>query len=180
MKTRKIGKDMKSKTIDSRIEFYNIVKEYTKNTEFQEMKKYAHHGTNRYDHSICVAYYAYLASKKFKMDVEEVTIGALLHDFYTNEVEMLPQRKKLQQHPKIACENAKRVFQINEEQEKMIKNHMFPITKTLPQTKAAWLIDGLDDVAALKERTDQYIHYMKAGMSFVYMTLVKRITKQSI
>ena len=103
----------------------------------------------------------------------------LLHDFYTNEVTHLSRKEKLKKHPEIACENAKRVFHINEEQEKMIRNHMFPVTRKLPESKAAWLIDGLDDVAAIKERKTQYYSYIKAGISFLYMTLVKRLKKQT-
>ena len=44
-------KNMKSKTIENRIEFYNIIQEYAKNEEFQKMKSHSHHGTTRYDHS---------------------------------------------------------------------------------------------------------------------------------
>ena len=171
---------MKSKTIENRIEFYNIIKEYTKNDEFQQLKKYAHHGTNRYDHSVRVAYYTFLAAKKLKMDVEEVTVGALLHDFYTDEVINLKEKEKLKKHPEIACANAKRVFHINEDQEKMIINHMFPVTKKMPETKEAWLIDGIDDFAAIKERQMQYYQYMKAGISFLYMSLIKKLKKQIV
>ena len=171
---------MNNKGIENRIEFYKIVKEYTKNVEFQEMKKCAHHGTSRYDHSVRVAYETYKVCKKLKMDYEEITIAALLHDFYTDEVNNLPQKERLQNHPEIACQNARRVFQISEEQEEMIRTHMFPITKEIPKSKAAWIIDGIDDVVAIKERKEEYYQYMKAGFLFLYRNTIKRLTKQNI
>ena len=60
---------------------YNNIK------DFQKLKDYTHHEGNRYDHCLRVAYYTYKVTKRLNLNYKEATIAALVHDFFTNEVE---------------------------------------------------------------------------------------------
>ena len=63
-------------------EYIELVKDISLNDEFKKLKKYKHHGDNRYDHSFRVSYYSYLIAKKFNLKTESIARAGLLHDFF--------------------------------------------------------------------------------------------------
>ena len=133
-------------------EFYEITRDIFNHSEFKKLRYYKHHGITRFDHCIRVAQYAYKLSKKLNLDVVEVTRAALLHDFFTNEVDKLPAFERYATHPKYAVKNAKKYFNISKRQEDMILTHMFPIGFKIPRNFEGWLIDLIDDYSAIVER----------------------------
>ena len=133
-------------------EFNLIVKDILNHERFIELKSDLHHGISRYEHCIRVARLAYFLSKKFNLDYERVTRGALLHDFYTdNDTLLYSKEKTLKVHPLIAKENALKYFHIDTMQQDIIATHMFPITKSLPKYKESYLVSIADKIVALKE-----------------------------
>ena len=63
-------------------EFNNLITPIISNSEYQKTKNCVHHGMNRYDHMIRVAYYSYLITKFFHLNYKDTTKAAVLHDFF--------------------------------------------------------------------------------------------------
>ena len=140
---------MKKKNLQ---EFEMIIQPFIQHQKVLELKDYAHHGITRYEHSYRVAYYTYFLSKKLHLDYVSATKGALLHDFYFDEVVEETSSKQLVHHPFIASINANQYFGINELEKDIIEKHMFPITKKMPKYKESWIVDVVDDISAIHER----------------------------
>lgn len=133
--------------------FYKIVKDILTNDEFNKLKNITHHGITRYDHSLRVAYYTYIISKRLHLDYEKATKGALLHDFFIDEVSSMNGLSRLRKHPEYAVINAKKYYDLSPMEEDIIKTHMFPVTFTPPKYMESWLVDIIDDVASIYERS---------------------------
>ena len=133
-------------------EFYNIVDEYINHPKVLEMKEFKHHGILRYDHCFRVAYHTYKITKKLHLNYQSATKAAMLHDFFTNEVEDLNNIQKYRKHSKVAVENAKKYFGLTEMEEDIISKHMFPITFTPPKYLEGWVVDIVDDITSVYEK----------------------------
>lgn len=134
-------------------EFNSIIGKYANHPKVLEMKNYTHHGIRRYDHCFRVAYHTYKLTKLLHLNYASATKAAMLHDFYTDE--LLQEKSSIvrfQTHPEIAVQNAKKYFEINEEEEDIILNHMFPITKTRPKHLEGWIVDMIDDGISIYEK----------------------------
>lgn len=68
-------------------EFNRLISPIVQNEEYQKTKFCTHHGLNRYDHMVRVAYYSYKITKVLHLNYKETTKGAILHDFFFNEEE---------------------------------------------------------------------------------------------
>ena len=132
-------------------EFEDIINSYITREEFKDLKNYKHHGISRYEHLLRTAYYTYKVSKFFKLDYQEITLAALFHDYYHDEVKDLPFRKRLIKHPEYAIKNASKLVKLTPKQENIIRTHMFPITIKPPKYKEGWLVDIVDDIASLTD-----------------------------
>ena len=93
-------------------EFYNLVDEYINHPKVLEMKEYTHHGIRRYDHCFRVAYHTYKVTKLLGLNYQSATKAAMLHDFFTDELENESRLARYRNHPKVAAENAKKYFGI--------------------------------------------------------------------
>ena len=133
--------------------FYKLTKDILMNNEFNKLKDIKHHGITRYDHSMRVAYYTYVVTKGLKLDYEKATIGALLHDFFTDEVVSMNGIQRLRKHPEYALINAKKYYDLSPMEEDIIKTHMFPVTFIPPKYLESWLVDIIDDIASIYERS---------------------------
>ena len=127
-----------------------------KDTRFVENKEFIKHGTNSlYQHCISVAYRSIVIAVKFNLDIDMRSMirGALLHDYYLYDWHNKEVRSKLHgfHHPRIACENATRDFQLNPIEQDIIRRHMFPLTPKPPKHKEAWVICVADKVCSLQE-----------------------------
>lgn len=156
-------------------EFYEINKDILENSKFNELKKYKHHGITRYEHCLRVAYYTYIVTRKRNKNYKEVTRAALLHDFFTDEVENLSSFKRFYSHPKHAIENSKKYFNISKLQEDIIKSHMFPIGLTVPKHKESWLVDLIDDYSAVVERLSSFKLKLATTSTFLIMSILNFI-----
>jgi len=132
---------------------YNIFLEEMVNVDkYRLLHKATHHGISRFDHIKRVGYLSFLMAKLFKLDVNTVTRGALLHDFFTEEdVEKYTKREWHRLHPQIALENSKQYFSLNNIEENIISSHMFPICKTKPRYKESHVVATADKLVAVYE-----------------------------
>lgn len=154
-------------------EFNKIICEVSNNKEFQKLKKVKHHGINRYEHSVRVAYYTYKITKILHLDYKESTIAALLHDFFQEEVGDKNFVVRLRKHPGIAVKNATQYFKLNEKQIDIIKTHMFPITFTPPKYMEGWIVDFVDDASAIFEQGRVIKQHVKIVGTFLLILLLR-------
>ena len=154
-------------------EFNKIICEVSNNKEFQKLKKVKHHGINRCEHSVRVAYYTYKITKILHLDYKESTIAALLHDFFQEEVSDKNFVVRLRKHPGIAVKNATQYFKLNEKQIDIIKTHMFPITFTPPKYMEGWIVDFVDDASAIFEQGRVIKQHVKIVGTFLLILLLR-------
>lgn len=153
-------------------EFERIVSPILEIDEFNQTKFITHHGITRYDHSMRVAYLSYKVSKALRLNYKEVTEAALLHDFFLNEVDHENRTERLRRHPEYAVNNASKYLDLTEMQKDIIKTHMFPVTFTPPKYLESWIVDFMDDVAALYEGGYRIHKELRAvSMLFVFFVI---------
>ncbi|MFI3260516.1 MAG: HD domain-containing protein [bacterium] len=132
------------------LEFNEIIFDILKNDKFISLKYEKHHGISRLEHSLNVAKMAYYFSKIIGLKkYKEITRAALLHDFY-NDSE-LEGEISLINHPKVAADNAKKVFNVSSFEYNMIKSHMFPLTFCLPNNYGSLILTLTDKIVATYE-----------------------------
>ena len=106
--------------------FQDIINDILSNKKFNKLSNDEHHGITRYEHSIRVAKYSFLISKKFGLkNVREITRAAL--------------------------NNSLNYYNLNNMQKDIIVNHMFLVTKTPSKYKESYLVSSVDKVVGLYE-----------------------------
>lgn len=154
------------------IEFDNIIEPILNIDEFNELSNVDHHGINRFDHSLRVAYFTYMITKKLHLNYKEATEAALLHDFFTDEVDCENGVMRLRRHPDYAVKNAEKYFELSEMQRDIIKTHMFPVTFTPPKYLESWVVDIVDDAASIYERGYTIRKQVSIVTTFLFLILV--------
>lgn len=156
-------------------EFESIIEELLANPTVQEMSKYRqHYTTSTLEHCINVAYYNYLICKKLGLDYKSAARAGLLHDLYLYDWrKKQPGRKRLHafHHPRIALNNSKKLFTLNQKEEDIILKHMWPLTVVLPKYKESYIITLVDKYCTLHETWDYYRSHLnqKRAYRFTYL-----------
>ena len=156
-------------------EFLSIIEPIITNCEFQKMDGILHHGISRLNHSLRVAYFSYKITKALHLDYIETTQAALLHDFFLDDVDGENAIGKLRRHPDCAVNNSLKYFDLNDKQIDIIKTHMFPVTFTPPKYLESWIVDGVDDVAAIYEKFYSLKKEVRAATTFLLIVAVNFI-----
>ena len=146
--------------IYSEKEFYMIASPILRNSEFQRRRKFLHHQDSVYEHSLRVAWVSYRMAKKIQkyrsINIQNVVISALLHDFYTTPWREYKTpilwKKHGFVHGKIASENAYQIFPnlMNEIIKNSIERHMFPLTIIPPKYLEGWIVSMADKYVSLE------------------------------
>lgn len=158
-------------------EFLNIVDELINNETVQEMKNYRqHYETSCFDHCYMVAYYCYVICKKYHLDYVSATRAAMLHDLFLYDWRIRqPGRKGLHAftHGKLACENASKLFDLNQKEKDMIKNHMWPVTLQFPTSIEGFILTFVDKYCAVSETLYVFKSrmFMKKAFRYAYLFL---------
>ena len=135
-------------------DFYKIIKDIINNETFKNLKIYKHHYIyTRFEHSLSVSYYSYLVCKFLKLDYTSAARAGLLHDlfFYDCEDKFTRPKNHIKMHPKIALNNAKQLFFLNDKEQDIILKHMWPLTFSLPKYLESFIITFVDKYCAFKE-----------------------------
>ncbi|MHB8074747.1 HD domain-containing protein [Desulfosporosinus fructosivorans] len=128
--------------------------------EYKQLASYTHHRPfTTLEHSIRVAQIAYdwsirLEDRKIRLDTQALIRGALLHDFFLYDWHHLrPDGSRWHgfRHPRIACDNAERCFNLNEKEKDIILSHMWPLTVRMPRSREAFLVMIADKMASIQE-----------------------------
>lgn len=159
-------------------EYLNKVYDILENDEFQSMGNIVHHEGNRLDHSIRVSYYSYKIACILKLDTRKVARAALLHDFFLEENNGATKKEKMKliiNHPEYALANSKKYFELSKLEEDIIVSHMFPIGKHVPKYIESWIVDLVDDVAAVYEKTAIVRKQLSTATCFLLMILINNL-----
>ena len=122
---------------------------------------YFQHGTTTVlKHCRNVAYYSLLLAKKLNekfnisFNYNNLIIGAFLHDLFLYDWHEKDKSHWLHgyRHPLTSSINAKKMCNVNEDVEKIIKTHMWPLTlRKIPLSKEAFIVCLVDKILALRE-----------------------------
>ena len=170
-------KEMKEYNSISNQEFLNIIEELVNNKTVQEMKKYRqHYETTCFDHCYMVSYYCYLICKKYHLDYISATRAAMLHDLFLYDWRVRqPGRKGLHAftHGKTACENASKLFDLNQKEKDMILTHMWPVTMQFPTSIEGFILTFVDKYSAMSETFEvlKFRLFMKKSFRYTYTIL---------
>jgi len=130
-----------------------------------------HRGSNTYEHSFKVAKKAVKRGLRYKdVNLEAILIGAILHDYYLydwrNDRTLLKGHGK--NHPTIASKNAKDDFNIDEEVERIIKTHMWPLNwKSFPDSKEARIVSICDKMVTTVEAMSSKKHKQEKQQKYL-------------
>lgn len=171
------------KIIESDEEFKKILLPIINNETVQEMKNYRqHYETSCYDHCLQASYYCYLLCKKYKLDYKSATRAAMLHDLFLYDWRVRqPDRKGLHAftHGKTACENACKLFDLNEKEKDIILKHMWPVTIAFPKSIEGFILTFVDKYCAMSETAEvlKTRLFSKKAFRCAYMSLCVMFSK---
>lgn len=150
--------DNLNKDIEKCTEFNEILSDILSNETVKQMHNYIQHGEiSCYTHCYYVAYYTYLICKKLKLDYKSAVRGAMLHDLFlydwhtTSPADINEKGVHAWAHPRIALKNASKIFNLNDTEKDIIRNHMWPVTLKFPKTKEAFIVSCMDKYSATAE-----------------------------
>ena len=153
-------------------EFNMIIYDLANHPTVQKMKLYRqHYDTNCFDHCYNVAVYSYLICKKLNLDYISVSRAGMLHDLFLYDWrKKQPEHKRFHgfRHPRIALNNASKLFDLNEKEKDIILKHMWPITIIPPKYIEGYIITLTDKYCALEESYNHYFNYFKKRKLFRY------------
>ena len=142
-------------------EFLDITNDLIEHPVVLQMKDFRqHYNTSCYQHCIEVAYWSYLFCKKHNLDYKSAARAGLLHDLFLYD--WRHSHKDLVGwhafvHPKIALENASKIFNLNDKEKDIILKHMWPVTLfQFPKYKETHIVTLIDKWSALKSCHDYY------------------------
>lgn len=143
-------------------EFYSNIRNIENYKEVCRLQAlYFQHGnTTVLKHCRNVAYYSLFFAKKLEekfnisFNYRNLIIGAFLHDLFLYDWHEKDKSHRLHgyTHPLTASINAKKLCNVNEDIQKIIKTHMWPLTlRKIPLSKEACIVCLIDKVLAIKE-----------------------------
>ena len=139
---------------DAVSEFYLHIAPLLESEQVQSLGNYIQHNCySRLNHSLDVAYYSFFIAKLLRWDTGSTARGALLHDLYLYDRGESEHSLKehLRSHPKVALENARKLLELNEVEEDIIRKHMWFATLTPPRYKESFIVTFVDKFCAVRE-----------------------------
>ena len=135
-------------------EYIRCISDLIDHPMVRSMKNYIHHGNiDCLQHSLYVSYNSYLICRKINLDYRSAARGGLLHDFFLYDWHVATPHRGLHGfvHPRIALQNAKQCFLLNQLEQDIIIKHMWPLTIKLPKYKETYVISMVDKYCATME-----------------------------
>ena len=155
-------------------EYMQIVEDIINNETVAKMKKYRqHYDINTFEHCLNVSYISYKICKKLKWDYKSMARAAMLHDLFLYDWRNSKKELNLDGyhafvHPKIALENASKLYNLNDKEKDIIAKHMWPVTLALPKYKESFIITLVDKYSALQESAQYYRNRVESKKLFKY------------
>lgn len=151
----------RKKMMEEKAHFTKLLSDIVANENVRSMKKYNHHSdTSCFMHCVHVAYYNYKICKLLGLDEVAGTRAGMLHDLFLYDwhthAKETGNRFHGLTHPRVAYNNAKKDFKLNDKEKDIIIKHMWPITIALPKYKETSVICLTDKFCGLCEVIDKY------------------------
>ena len=160
--------------LDKNTEFYTILNDIISNETVKKMKNFRqHYDTSTYEHCLNVSYISYKICKKLKLDYKAAARGAMLHDLFLYDWRANRNLSSLTRahafvHPKIALDNASKLFDLTKKEKDIIVKHMWPVTLKLPKYPESFIVTFVDKYSAVKESFIFYNTYLTKRKFFRY------------
>ena len=138
-------------------QFWETLTSMENNPRVKRLRDFTHHRfTSRLGHSHNVAVYSYYLARKWnwKVNVESLAVGAILHDYYhyNRKEDGIGGYAHISQHPKTALNNAQQDFNLNEKEKNIILSHIWPVPRSArPRCREAVLVCIADKYCAYQE-----------------------------
>lgn len=159
--------------IETNKEFQEIIKPIITNNTVLEMKNYRqHYKTSCFEHCYTAAFYCYLICKKYNLDYKSATRAAMLHDLFLYDWRVRqPGRTGLHAftHGKTSCDNACKLFELNEKEKDMILKHMWPVTIAFPKSVEGFVLTFVDKYCAIQESLEVFKSFLFDKKTFRYL-----------
>lgn len=155
-------------------EYMELVKDLINNDVVKEMQNYRqHYDVNTFEHCMNVSYISYKICKKLKWDYKSMARAAMLHDLFLYDWRNSKKELHLDGyhafvHPKIALENASKLYNLNEKEKDIIVKHMWPVTIAFPKYKETYVITLVDKYSALQESMQYYANKIQSKKLYKY------------
>ncbi len=157
-------------------EFDSIIYDIVRNETVLKMRNYIQHfDTTCFDHCYKVSYYSYYLCKKFGWDYKSVTRASLVHDLFLYDWrDKSVDRKGMHAftHPRAACENASKLFDLSDKEKDIILKHMWPVTIHMPKYKEGFVLTFVDKYCAILEGVKYFIESLKKNETLKYAYLL--------
>lgn len=157
------------------IEYIQIIEDLFTNSTVQQMKNFRqHYKTSCLEHCLEVSYISYKICKKFGLDYVAAARAGLLHDLFLYDWRHSRKQLKLESyhafiHPKIALENASKLFELTDKEKDIIVKHMWPVTFfDLPKYRESFIITLVDKYSALKSFKQYYHSHLTKNVIYRY------------
>lgn len=173
----------KKDIISQNKEFQDIIYPLITNDTVQQMKNFKqHYETTCFEHCYTAAYHCYCICKKLNLDYKSATRAAMLHDLFLYDWrKRQPDRKGLHAftHGKTACENASKLFHLNDKEKDIIEKHMWPVTVAFPKSIEGFILTFVDKYCALSESFEilKSRLFMKKAFRYAYLAFSLVIIK---
>ena len=151
------------------VEFNECVEDLLENKMVQELDNFEQHlGTSRLQHSINVAYYSFIISKKFGLDHRSAARAGILHDLFLYDwKEEKQDENHISAHPKVALKNAMEITELNDIEKDAIKRHMWPLTFVPPKYFESFIVSFVDKYCAYAEFLESFVYRTAAKSMFL-------------
>ncbi len=158
-------------------EFIDIVDNILGNKEFKTLKNIEHHGVNRFDHSVKVAYYSYKVAKFLNLDYHKTAKAALLHDFFLSDDNRTVKERIISTfvHPKKAVQKSEEYFNLCPKEKNIIEGHMFPINYRVPKYAESWVVNIVDKSVAIGELSQKFGYKLNYATNLFLLFLINYI-----
>ena len=124
--------------------------------EVQALRTWSHHQkVTRYEHALLVAQLSYRVARNLGWDQRAAARCGMLHDLYPGETQCSGPGSFLRHawdHPGRAVRNAGQVTELTEKERNIIESHMWPMCRTLPRSREAWLVNLVDTFVAAADK----------------------------
>lgn len=150
-------------------EYCSYIADLIERPEVLRLRNYIqHHHSDRLTHSISVSYQSYRWAKKFNLNARAVARAGLLHDmfYYDWRETKFELGTHAYVHPRVALRNAEKLTKLSPLEKDIILKHMFGATMELPQYKESFLVDMVDNVAAIQEYFEPKVQALKARFNY--------------
>lgn len=138
-------------------QFFSLAHEIVTSAGYDTIRRLNHHDASLADHSVAVAYYAFIIARALglRKNLVQLARGALLHDFFHYDWHVSkPRSGGLHgfDHPREALENAEAAYgPLSRLERDIVLRHMWPLTPIPPRYPESLIVCMVDKAVSIAE-----------------------------